>query len=273
MTSSYASAVSGPTPGCVINRRVTGRCSTSSSSARVSSWIFGVSWSSNSSKSCRRCVAHGANAIDSNSLRPAARHNAFLRRRPSLSATTCNWFITRVRICTSRCRCHSSCRRSRFSASGTQIRGKRSSIISRNNNCASCRFGLLLAHPFRADLGRVPDPQLKLQLPQQPLEPARVPAGLHPHPHGYIALLQFPVKLLGLFAMRKAALAQLTCVCVHKSNLLEARMIIAPYNQHVRLLSSEPFGWFAPPKFTRAWEPKLLWNHHTYEPVTLRIHQ
>ena len=30
------------------------------------------------------------------------------------------------------------------------------------------------------------------------------------------------------------------------------------YNQHVRLLSSEPFGWFAPPKSTRAWEPTLF---------------
>src|ERR1700676_701873 len=29
----------------------------------------------------------------------------------------------------------------------------------------------------------------------------------------------------------------------------------------VRLLSPEPFGWFAPPKFTRGWEPTLLWNH------------
>ena len=38
-----ANAVSGPTPGCVINRRVTGRFSISSSSARVSSWILGVS--------------------------------------------------------------------------------------------------------------------------------------------------------------------------------------------------------------------------------------
>src|ERR1700733_7231599 len=28
-------------------------------------------------------------------------------------------------------------------------------------------------------------------------------------------------------------------------------MIVTPYNHHVRLLSSEPFGWFAPPKFTR----------------------
>jgi hypothetical protein len=40
-------------------------------------------------------------------------------------------------------------------------------------------------------------------------------------------------------------------------------MIVTTYNQHVRLLSSEPFGWFAPPKFTRAWEPTLLWNHYT----------
>src|ERR1051326_6930490 len=35
-------------------------------------------------------------------------------------------------------------------------------------------------------------------------------------------------------------------------------MIITAYNQHVRLLSSEPFGWFAPPKFTRVWEPTLF---------------
>ena len=45
----------------------------------------------------------------------------------------------RVRICTCRSRCHSSCRKSRISASGTQIRGKRSSIISRSNSCTSCR--------------------------------------------------------------------------------------------------------------------------------------
>jgi hypothetical protein len=33
------------------------------------------------------------------------------------------------------------------------------------------------------------------------------------------------------------------------------------YNQHVRLLSSEPFGWFAPPSFIRGWEPTLSWNY------------
>jgi hypothetical protein len=31
----------------------------------------------------------------------------------------------------------------------------------------------------------------------------------------------------------------------------------------VRLLSPEPFGWLASPKFTRASEPKLSWNHFT----------
>src|SRR5437588_6890403 len=44
-------------------------------------------------------------------------------------------------------------------------------------------------------------------------------------------------------------------------------MIVTTYNQHVRLLSSEPFGWFAPPKSTRAWEPTLLWNHYTNNQV------
>ena len=29
---------------------------------------------------------------------------------------------------------------------------------------------------------------------------------------------------------------------------------------HLRLSFPEPFGWFAPPKLTRAWEPTLSWN-------------
>ena len=40
-------------------------------------------------------------------------------------------------------------------------------------------------------------------------------------------------------------------------------MVVTPYNHRVRLLSSESFGWFALPKFTRAWEVTLLWNHFT----------
>ena len=99
---------------------------------------------------------------------------------------------------------------------------------------------LLLAHALGPNLGGISDPQLKPQLVQQALEPARVSAGLHAHPRGCIFLLQFAVELLGLLAMRQASFAQFPCVCIYERNLLEARMIITPYNQHVRLLSSEP---------------------------------
>src|SRR5579862_1126274 len=58
--------------------------------------------------------------------------------------------------------------------------------------------------------------------------------------------------------MRQPMFAQFPGIGIDARNLLEARMIITPYNQHVRLLSSEPFGWFAPPKSTRAWEPTLF---------------
>ena len=47
--------------------------------------------------------------------------------------------MIRIRICTNRCRCQSSCRRSRFSGLGTQIRGKRFSSSSFNMSRASSR--------------------------------------------------------------------------------------------------------------------------------------
>ena len=46
-------------------------------------------------------------------------------------------------------------------------------------------------------------------------------------------------------------------------------MIVTTYNQHVRLLSSEPFGCLAPPKSTRAWEPTLFGSRHCYGIITL----
>src|SRR5215467_4761714 len=82
--------------------------------------------------------------------------------------------------------------------------------------------------------------------------------GLHPHSHREVSLLQYSIEGFGLLAMCQAVFAQFTCIGIDARNLLEARMVITPYNQHVRLLSSEPFGWFAPPKSTRAWEPTLF---------------
>ena len=74
---------------------------------------------------------------------------------------------------------------------------------------------LLLAHSFRADLGGIPNPQLKLQVPQQPLEPARMPTGLHPHPHLQTLLLQLAIELLRFFAVKQAPFTQLTRVGIY----------------------------------------------------------
>jgi hypothetical protein len=46
-------------------------------------------------------------------------------------------------------------------------------------------IGLLLPDPLRAHRGSVADPQLKLQLVQQTLEPARMSTGFHAHTHGH----------------------------------------------------------------------------------------
>jgi hypothetical protein len=65
----------------------------------------------------------------------------------------------------------------------------------------------------------------KPQIPQQALEPVRVSAGFHAHTQAKISLLQFPVKLLGLFAMAESPFAQLPRVGFHECNLLKAPMI------------------------------------------------
>jgi flavin-binding protein dodecin len=89
-------------------------------------------------------------------------------------------------------------------------------------------IGLLLSYPLRTNLRSVPNPQLKLQLGQHTLEPACVSTGFHPYTH--TPLLECAVKLLGFLAVSQSPLADLTCSCVHKCNLLEARMIVTSYN-------------------------------------------
>ena len=134
---------------------------------------------------------------------------------------------------------------------------------------------LLLPHSLRADLGRVPDPQLEVQLRQQPFKPARMPTGFHPHAHLHSLGREITVELLRFLAVLQSPLLQFPSVGIHKRNLLEGRVVIASYNHHVRLLSPEPVGWFAPPKLTRASEPTLLWNQlHSQpknRPVTGRL--
>src|SRR5438874_8757688 len=88
-------------------------------------------------------------------------------------------------------------------------------------------------------------------------------AGFHPNPYLFPAAhLELAVELLRFLAVPQFPLVPFTRVRIDKRNLLEARVIVTTYNDHVRLLSPS-LGWLAPPKFTRAWEPTLLWNHYT----------
>jgi hypothetical protein len=59
----------------------------------------------------------------------------------------------------------------------------------------------LLPYALGSDLGRVSDPQLKLQLGEQSFEPACVPAGFHPHTYLLARSRQTTIELLRLLAM------------------------------------------------------------------------
>src|ERR1035437_4947092 len=120
---------------------------------------------------------------------------------------------------------------------------------------------LLLAYSLRIDLGGVSDPQLKLQLGEQSFKPARMPARFHPHTHLHPLCRELTVKLLRFLTVLQSPLLQFPSLGIHKSNLLEARVVIASYNDHCSAPFSRAFlVGLAPPKFTRAWEPTLSWN-------------
>jgi hypothetical protein len=82
-------------------------------------------------------------------------------------------------------------------------------------------------------LGRIAHPQLELQLRQQSFEPACVPASFHAHTHLLTGSRQATIELLCPLAVCQPLLFQLSGFCIDKSNLLKARMIITPYNDHV----------------------------------------
>src|SRR6516225_1404129 len=90
MINTKASAVIGPTPGCVISRNASARLWASCSTAAVNSSIVGSNRSSSSNNSCRRRLAQGPSTSFSNSARPCALHNFHFRRRPSFIASACS---------------------------------------------------------------------------------------------------------------------------------------------------------------------------------------
>jgi len=148
--------------------------------------------------------------------------------------------MIRVRICTSRCRCHSSCRRPIL---WTRYPDARKGIFQQQlqQKSSIVGVGFLLAHTLGLDFRRIADPDLDTQLCQQPFEPARIARGLHSHAHADSSQSQFPIKLLCLLiTVVQSPFATLSSFRICKRDVLIARVIIHAYNDHVRLLPPEP---------------------------------
>src|SRR5713101_4779145 len=96
---------------------------------------------------------------------------------------------------------------------------------------------LLLAYSFGSDLGGIANPQLEVQFRQQSLEPARMPTGFYPHTHFHSWCCEVTVELFRFLRVLQSPLSKFSSVGIHKRNLLEARVVVTSYNDHLRLLS------------------------------------
>src|ERR1039458_6550654 len=98
------------------------------------------------------------------------------------------------------------------------------------------------------DHGGVSDPQLEIKFRQQSLEPASLPAGFHSHTNLHPLCRQITVEFLSFLAVLQSPLSAVAGGDVHKSNLLEGRVIIASYNQHIGSFLPSLFGWLCTTK-------------------------
>src|SRR5207237_8852702 len=170
--------------------------------------------------------------------------------------------MRRVRACTIRCRCHSRYPDLRKVVFAYQLQNQLRIVTVR----------LLLAHPLATDLGRVPDPQLKVELCQQSLKPACVATGFHPYTHLQSLGCELTVELFRFLTVLQCPLLQFPSFGIHIRNLLEARVIIASYNDHCSAPSSRAFfGWFQHHQsLLGSKEPTLSWNQLHSEPPNER---
>src|SRR4029077_6124017 len=91
---------------------------------------------------------------------------------------------------------------------------------------------LLLPPPLRADLGRVADPQIKLQLGCETLEPTSVPTGLNADAYCLARTRESTVILPRLVGMCQPFLLDLSGRGVEQSDLSQLAMEIYAYNDH-----------------------------------------
>src|SRR5438132_1538782 len=95
-----------------------------------------------------------------------------------------------------------------------------------------------------------------------------MPACFHSYTHLHPLCRQITVEFLRFLAVLQSSLLQLPSLGIHKSNLLEARVVIASYNDHRSAPFSRAFlvGWHHQ-SLLGSREPTLSWNqfHSSYE--------
>ena len=73
----------------------------------------------------------------------------------------------------------------------------------------------------------IPNPQLKLQFREQSFKPARMPARFHPYAHFPSLPRKIAIELFRFLTVLQSPLLEFPGLAIQKSNLLEARVIIA----------------------------------------------
>src|ERR1700704_1251528 len=68
-----------------------------------------------------------------------------------------------------------------------------------------------------------------------------MPTRFHSHTQLHPLCRQITVELLRFLAVQQSPLLQFPSLGIYKSNLLEARVVICSYNQHIGSFSPEPF--------------------------------
>src|SRR5256886_15569988 len=85
-----------------------------------------------------------------------------------------------------------------------------------------------------------------------------MPTGFHPNPHFFSAHLELTVELLRFLAVPQFPLVPFTTVRIDKRNLLEARVIVTTYNDHVRLPRPGKVGGAKANHQARGKEPNMI---------------
>src|SRR4029078_6732362 len=85
----------------------------------------------------------------------------------------------------------------------------------------------LFAYSLRTDLSCVSHQQLKLYFGEEAFEPACMRARFHPNTYPHFLCREITVELLRFFTVLQSPLLQFPGFSIHKSNLLEGRVVIA----------------------------------------------